>query len=182
MANQYVIGFGITNEHFRQFVFPLPEHGDKESDKVEDLNGILKYRGYFIENLYFDIPTPLSAFQFMEKVFEIDYAYSMRREYRQQKELAENAKLLFHEMEEENKYVESKFSQYKSTREIPVSLKNVQIAYVPESDSDITFCIGLPIGELSEWDEKVSVFDQYESDIGNFFNLENSCVSVYKVK
>jgi uncharacterized surface protein with fasciclin (FAS1) repeats len=182
MANQYVIGFGITNEHFRQFVFPLPNHGDDENDKDEDINGILKYNGYFIENLYFDIPTPLPAYQFMEQVFEIDYAYAMRREYRRQKELAENAALLFHEREEEDRYVVSKFSQYKSTREIPVSLKNVQIAFVPENDSDITFCIGLPIEKLSEWDEKSSVFKMYAPDIENFFNLENSCICIYKTK
>jgi hypothetical protein len=177
-TDNYILGFGVSDEHFRQFVAPLP-YGD--SDKKEpDMNGNKKYEGYFMENLY-SISTPSSLYRFMEAVFEIDYAYSLRRQYRQENNIPEYEYCC----ELEDKYVEEKFRDYKQRRFIPEVFKHLTIGFVIryESDTIISFVIGLEIKNLSDYAEKAIEFEKYCDSIREFFDLEDeyTCPSIYKV-
>jgi len=184
---QYILGYGLTNEHFRQFVDPLPNNGDSEKDKTEDFRGKLKYEGYFIENLYFEIPTPSTVYDFMEKLFELDYIYSLRREYRRQKDYPEFETSLYDKdtHDAENSYVEEKLKDYKLTREIPEYLKELSIGFInTDSDTNVTFSIGINIDSLTEWEDKVAIFSSYADNLVEFFFVqeEHACPCIYKVR
>lgn len=177
-TDNYILGFGLSNEHFRQFVVPLP-HGSSDT-KTPDMNGNEKYEGYFMENLY-SISTPSTLYQFIEAVFEIDYAYSLRREYRGKNNVPEYAGCC----EAEDKYVEEKFRDYKKTRHIPEVFNHLTIGFVIryESDTIISFAIGLEIEKLPDYTEKAIEFEKYCDSIRDFFDLEDeyTCPSIYKV-
>jgi hypothetical protein len=177
-TNNYILGFGVSNEQFRQFVEPLP--AGRSDTKTLDINDNEKYQGYFDENLYY-IPTPSTLYQFIEAVFDIDYAYSLRREYRRENDLPEYAKC----SDPEDKYVEEKFKDYKNTRPIPEVFKHLSIGFINTYGSDTInrFAFGLNIENLSDYSEKAKQFKEYYDCIGDFFNLEEeyTCPSIYKV-
>jgi hypothetical protein len=190
--NNYILGFGLTYEHFRQFVEPLP--GFKDEVKSEDLQGKLKYNGYFLENLY-EINTPARASDFIQELFSTDYIYSLRREYRRERGYPDYETSSSQHYTDENVYVFEKLkivpmregtptSEGTPMRAIPECLRHVSIGFIQggEDDSETVFAIGVDIMSLWDWNRLSEELSKHLDEIKQFFAIEEPVsISIYKV-